>query len=224
VKHAHLKIAGLQYLKSIRVFQKVDESEWEKLAIEIPVKVTPMVRLERPMEISISVGIKGVGVPQDLKPALDNIREYAPLVKVLGFTSVECFVRWDLLEPQPGVFDFSHYDRIVEEISKYDLKWYPILVITSAYALPTWYYKSESNIPFTCLEHGQANQSPSIWNTANRSHVSRVMKAFGEHYETMGVLEAVRLGPNACSQWLVGGRLVCAERFSRVSNRTICND
>lgn len=195
-KNAHLKIAGLQYLKSLRVFPQIDRLEWDSLAAEVPVEVTPMVNLERPMEISSSVGVMGVGVPQDLKNALDNMREYAPLAKTLGFTSAECFVRWDLLEPSPGVFDFSHYDRIVDEIVRYGLKWYPNLVVTSAFALPPWYYESESNVGFTCLEHRETNQSPSIWNSATRDHVSRVLKAFGEHYEPMGVLEAVRLGPS----------------------------
>ena len=195
-KNAHLKIAGLQYLKTIRAFSRVEEEEWVSRAAEVPVEVTPMVKLKRPMEITCTVGIEDVGDPPSLENSLNNIREYAPVAKVLGFTSVECFVRWDLLEPRPGEFDFSHYDRIVEAIVRRGLKWYPNLVITSAFALPPWYFENQEDFGFTCLEHGLGNQVPSIWNAANREHVSRVLKAFGEHYEPMGVLEAVRLGPS----------------------------
>ncbi|MCB9769449.1 MAG: family 14 glycosylhydrolase [Candidatus Omnitrophica bacterium] len=195
-RNPHLKIVGLQYLKSMRLLTVTQDLEWEELAAAVPIEVTPIVKLERPMEITCTVGIEDVGNPPSLSNSLDNIREYAPLAKVLGFTSIECFVRWDMLEPGPGHFDFSHYDQIVEAIQEYGLKWYPNLVITSAFALPGWYFEDASNLGFTCLEHGESNQVPSIWNSRNRDHVTRVLKAFGEHYEPMGVLEAVRLGPS----------------------------
>ncbi|GMW00105.1 MAG: hypothetical protein AMXMBFR84_12430 [Candidatus Hydrogenedentota bacterium] len=195
-KNPHLKISGLQGLIAIRAYSYVDEAGWKALAASVPISVTPLVQLNRPMAITCTVGIPDEGDPPPLETALDNIREYAPLAKLLGFTSVECFVRWNLIELQPGAFDFSHYDTIVEAIRQRGLKWFPNLVITSAFALPEWYVSSNENVGFQCLEHGDTNQVPSIWNAANLTHVERVLHKFGQHYEPMGVLEAVRLGPS----------------------------
>ncbi len=194
--NVHLKISGLQYLLSLSALQAVSPERWSELQEQIPVQVMAAVHLKRPIRINCTVGIPDVGNPPSLEQSLDNIREYAPLAKVLGFTSVECFVRWDMIEPQQGQFDFSHYDRIVEAIRRYDLKWFPNLVITSAFALPTWYFDSSEYAPFVCLEHETVNQSPNIWNSANLEHVKRVLDAFGAHYGPQGVLEAVRLGPS----------------------------
>ncbi|MBI5093412.1 MAG: beta-galactosidase, partial [Candidatus Hydrogenedentes bacterium] len=195
-EHTHLKIAGLQYVRRMHAFRLVSPKRWKKLQDLVPVDVVPAVRLQRPMRINCTVGIADTGNPPPLEQSLDNLREYAPLAKALGFTSVECFVRWDMIEPRRNRFDFSHYDRIVEALRRYDLKWFPNLVITSAFALPSWYFESGEYAPFRCLEHGEMNQSPNIWNPVNREHVSRVLHAFGAHYGPMGVLEAVRLGPS----------------------------
>lgn len=195
-RHPHLTVSGLQGLRAIRMHDAVSEDEWSRAEASVPVHVTPMVSLRRPMFITCTVGIPDTGYPPSRDAALNNIREYAPLAKVLGFTSIECFVRWDLIEPRPGEFNFAHYDAIVETIRRYDMKWYPNLVITSAFALPQWYYESREYHGMRCLEHGDVNQVPSIWNPANEAHVDRVLKAFADHYAPTGVLEAVRLGPS----------------------------
>ncbi len=192
----NLKIAGLQGLKRMQACPSFSEEEWKRARDSVPVLVEPMVRLSRPMEIHATVGIPDIGNPPPLEVALDHIREYAPLARLLGFTSVECYVRWDLIEPQPGKFDFRHYDLLVDAIRRRGLRWFPNLVITSAYALPSWHFESRENQGMICLEHGEVNQVPSIWNPANRAHVSRVLREFAGHYAPMQVLEAVRLGPS----------------------------
>lgn len=194
--HPHLRIAGLQGLVAIRAYSAVDEARWTALAADVPLLVEPMLTLHRPMQLNCTVGIPDTGDPPSLETALNNIREYGPLARLMGFTSAECFVRWNLIEPTPGQFDFTHYDTIVEALTARGLKWFPNLVVTSAFALPTWYLESKENVGFKCLEHGEENTVPSIWNGGNLRHVERVLKAFGEHYEPMGVLEAVRLGPS----------------------------
>ncbi len=194
--HVHLRIAGLQYLRSVEATRDISDDTWRQAAEGVPERVTPMVTLQRPIALTCTVGIPDVGNPPSLETALANIREYAPLAKLLGFTSVECFVRWDLIETQPGVFDFSHYDAIVDAIRRHDLKWYPLLVVTSGYSLPPWFFESEENVPLVCLEHGEPCHVPSIWNPANEKHVAKAINAFAAHYEPTGILEAVRLGPS----------------------------
>lgn len=194
--HPHLKIAGLQGLIAIRAFDQIDAARWKELADAVPRLVEPMLTLQRPMQINCTIGIPDTGDPPSLEVALDNIREYGPLARLMGFTSAECFVRWNLIEPAPGRFDFTHYDTIVEALTARGLKWFPNLVITSAFALPEWYLAENAEGGFKCLEHDEENAVPSIWNRDNLAHVERVLKAFGDHYEPMGVLEAVRLGPS----------------------------
>ncbi|MCC6487656.1 MAG: family 14 glycosylhydrolase [Candidatus Hydrogenedentes bacterium] len=194
--NVHLRVAGLQFLRSIPAYESLSETQWQEAADSVPVTVSPIVQLKRPFELTCTVGIPDVGNPPSLQTALDNIREYAPLAKLLGFNSIECFVRWDLLEPRPGEFDFTHYDTLVKAIRRYDLKWYPLLVVTSGYSLPVWYFESAENTGLVCLEHGESCHVPSIWNPANEKHVVRVLQAFAKHYEPSGILEAVRLGPS----------------------------
>jgi hypothetical protein len=207
-KHPHLKIAGLQYLKGIRAFPRLAEDAWKASQDSIPHPVEPMVRLGNPMEVVCSAGIVLTADEDSRRQSIDNLRELAPLARVLGFTSIEAYVRWDILEPQPGQFDFSHYDALVEEIRRHDLKWFPLLIVGSAYALPKWFKDSPEDAGFVCLEHGLSNSIQSIWSPFHQKHVTRVLQAFGQHYEPMGVLEGVRLGPSGNfgeSQYPAGG-------------------
>ncbi|MBX3178423.1 MAG: beta-galactosidase [Candidatus Hydrogenedentes bacterium] len=194
--HPHLRIAGLQGLIAVRAYDHIEEDRWRELADAVPVRVEPMLTLDRPMQITCTIGIPDTGDPPSLETALNNIREFGPLARLMGFTSAECFVRWNLIEPAPGHFDFTHYDTIVRAITERGLQWFPNLVITSAFALPEWYLASGEAAGFECLEHGEENAVPTIWNSANLPHVERVLRAFGAHYGPMGVLEAVRLGPS----------------------------
>jgi hypothetical protein len=129
--------------------------------------------------------------------------------KALGMTSIEGYVTWKRLEPhKEGEFDFSFYDAIVHKLAEYELKFFPLLIVGSGYALPDWFISTPDNIGFVCLEHGLENAVQSIWSPAHKRHVERVLKAFGDHYGPMNVLEAVRLGPSGNygeSQYPAGG-------------------
>lgn len=207
-EHPHLRIVGLQYLKSIRVHPKFSSGQWEKVWSSIPKNVKSMVTLRRPMEIVTSGGIDTKRGRETLPTSLKNLRELAPLAKVLGFTSIEAYVRWDFVEPEKGRFDWSHYDAMVEVLQAYDMKWFPLLIVGSAYSLPDWFVESDENIGFVCLEHGIENPIQSIWSPYHAPHVTRFLQAFGKHYEPMGILEGVRLGPSGNfgeSQYPAGG-------------------
>ena len=209
-KHAHLTIGGLRHLVDLRMGPALSPEDWEEVARTIPAKVRPMVTLSRPMELTTTAGVSVLDSGgDDLKASLDAMDEVAPLAKVLGFTSIESYVLWRRIEPvQEGKFDFSFYDGVVKKLKQYDLKWFPLLIVGSAYALPDWFAASPENVGMVCLEHGEANAIQSIWSPWHRRHVTRVLRAFGEHYDGKGVLEAVRLGPSGNfgeSQYPAGG-------------------
>jgi len=202
------QITGLQHLRAMRLYDSVPESYWKELKDSIPKDVTPAVELKRPMQIVCSAGVTVLGTPNDLRNSIDMLKELLPLAKGLGFNGVESYVRWDFVEPTPGKFDWSFYDAVVDEIRKYDLKWFPLLIVGSAYTLPQWFFESEENVGFVCLEHNLSNPIQSIWSPYHKKHVVRFLQAFGKHYEPTGCLLGVRLGPSGNygeSQYPAGG-------------------
>jgi hypothetical protein len=204
-----VRITGLQYLKAIRWLPKPDQAAWLTLRASVPKTVQPMVTLKRPMELVTTAGVDVLGDTSALPASLEALNDLAPLARVLGFTSIESYVTWKRLEPRrEGEFDFTFYDAVVKKLAEYQLKWFPLLIVGSGYALPDWFLESKENAGFVCLEHGLSNAIQSIWSPYHRRHVTRVLQAFGHHYEPMGVLEGVRLGPSGNygeSQYPAGG-------------------
>ena len=209
-KHALLTIGGLRHLVDLRIGPALSPAEWDEVIKTIPAKVTPMVTLTHPMQLTTTAGVSVFEKDgDDLAQSLEAMADLAPLARVLGFTSIESYVLWRRIEPkEEGKFDFSFYDGVIEKLKAYDLKWFPLLIVGSAYALPDWFAASPENVGMVCLEHGQSNAIQSIWSPWHQRHVSRVLRAFGEHYDGKGILEAVRLGPSGNfgeSQYPAGG-------------------
>ncbi|MBX7256930.1 MAG: family 14 glycosylhydrolase [Candidatus Hydrogenedentes bacterium] len=204
-----LAIAGLQALRSIRILPAFSDARWDEVAARVPRKVAPMVTLQRPTDLVTTAGIRVMGTNPNPNDDIAAVRELAPLARVLGFNAIEMYVRWNVLEPEKeGVFDFSYYDSLVSVLQEYDLKWFPLLIVGSAYALPKWFIESNENVGFVCLEHGISNPIQSIWSPYQSRHVTRVLHAFGAHYEPTGTLLGVRLGPSGNygeSQYPAGG-------------------
>ncbi len=204
-----VRVAGMQHLLGVRLLPESPVEAWAAIKASVPKRVTPTVTLRRPMELVTTAGVDVLGDRNTLAQSLDAMNDLAPLARVLGFTSIESYVTWKRLEPErEGGFDFAFYDAIVKRLAEYDLKWFPLLIVGSGYALPEWFIHSEENRGFVCLEHGRTNAIQSIWAASHRRHVTRVLQAFGQHYEPMGVLEGVRLGPSGNygeSQYPAGG-------------------
>jgi len=130
----------------------------------------------------------------DAAPQAHALESSIPALKSLGVTSHECYVRWNLCEPEEGKYDWSVYDRYVDIYKKHGLRWVPFLIIGSAYSLPDWYYKKPGYQGYVCLEHHQESDVQSLWNPTLRRHVSRFIQAFCEHYRNSGVIESILLG------------------------------
>lgn len=207
--NADLSITGLQLLRSIRIQPAYTEEQWSQAVARVPRTVTPMVTLQRPADLVTTAGIRVMGMNPNPQDDIAALRELAPLAKVLGFNAIEMYVRWNVLEPdREGSFDFSYYDSLVSVLQEYGLKWFPLLIVGSAYALPSWFIDSPDNVGFVCLEHGISNPIQSIWSPYHRRHVTRVLQAFGAHYEPANTLLGVRLGPSGNygeSQYPAGG-------------------
>jgi hypothetical protein len=209
-----LVVTGLQYPLRVILKPKQEADYWKRVRKALPrmvssKKVKPLVETPKGMRLVTTTGIDVTGGFEALETSLAEIEEFGPLAKALGMTSIEGYVTWKRLEPnKEGEFDWTFYDAIVKKLKEYDLKFFPLLIVGSGYALPEWFIASKENVGFKCLEHGLENAVQSIWCPTHTRHVERVLKAFGEHYGPMNVLEAVRLGPSGNygeSQYPAGG-------------------
>ena len=88
---------------------------------------------------------------------------------------------WSTLEPQDGVFDFSHIDRVLDAMYKGGIK---VIIGTPTYAVPTWLAKKYPDILATTPQ-GQrqygARQNMDITNEQFRVHAERVIRQLMEH-------------------------------------------
>lgn len=204
---ADIRIEGIQTLVRATL-QDTEPTEAITLAKkQIPLSLTPRLRLSRPMELVTTVGADASD-PSGLDQSLKTMQELAPLAQVLGFNGFESYVKWNFVEPQKDRFDWSFYDALVQEGARYGLRWFPLLIVGSAYSLPDWYFQSPENEGFVCLEHGIGNPIQTIFCENQTPHVRRFLKAFGAHYEPTGRLLGVRLGPSGNygeSQYPAGG-------------------
>lgn len=180
-------INGVEYLHAIFL----DDSE---PVIEPVPKVKPAIQFQDAFQRDINIGADSpLGEEAE---ALASIRNLAPLVRALGFNGIESYVQWNYVEEKRGVYDWSHYDAIVNEIQKYGLKWFPLLIVGSAYSLPAWYHDSKDNVPFECLEHHISYDVQSIFCHFQDSHVQQFLSEFGKHYGESKALLGLRLGPS----------------------------
>lgn len=88
---------------------------------------------------------------------------------------------WSTCEPQPGVFDFSHIDRVLEAAAKRDIA---VIVGTPTYAVPTWLVRMYPDVlaqtPQGPGKYG-ARQIMDIVNPSYRYYAERVIRALIAH-------------------------------------------
>ena len=110
----------------------------------------------------------------------------------IGITSLQSYVVWSRLEPEPGQVTFETYDPVVRQLRKYGLKWLPFLITGPYYATPAW-FRADNGVGAVCLQHGTSVPIQSIWNPALPGAVRHFLGLFRQHYEA-DVIEALNLG------------------------------
>lgn len=182
------RIEGLPWLVSLTL------TENEPPRTPVP-DVPSAIQFRVPSQRVMSAGADADS-PEGIEDALASLRNLLPLARALGFNGIESYVKWGFVERSPGVFDWSYYDAVVDEVQKHGLQWFPLLIVGSAYALPDWFYHSSEHTGYECLEHHITNDIPTIFNSNQDQHVKRFLKEFGKHYANRGILLGVRLGPS----------------------------
>ena len=116
------------------------------------------------------------------------------ILKALSVGSVESYVDWAGVEPQPGQWDWTQWDRQVAVLREAGLKWVPFLIAGPAYATPEWFQRSPDSHVCRCLEHGRDSAVQSIFNPQLRPQIERFLQAFAARYRDGGAIESVLLG------------------------------
>jgi hypothetical protein len=183
-----IRIEGLNYLRAVRL--TTDQPRIEPVPL-----VEPALDFKAPSQRVTTAAGEELS-PDHVADAPAHLRNRLPLVRALGFNGVESYVKWGLVEKTPGVFDWSFYDSVVAELEKYDVKWFPMLVVGAGYALPKWFWDSKDNVRFKCLEHGLEDDTQSIFYPEQAKYARRFLIEFGRHYGGRKALLGVRLGPS----------------------------
>ena len=88
---------------------------------------------------------------------------------------------WSTLEPQEGVYDFTHIDRMLDAAACHHIS---VIVGTPTYAVPTWLVKKYPDI-LAITQNGRERyghrQNMDITNPDYLSHAERVIRVLMEH-------------------------------------------
>jgi len=183
-----IHVVGLDYLHALWVTTEQPKLEYAPL-------VDPAVKFQVDGERVVAAA-GHVQNRAELDEALAGLRNELPMFRALGFNGVETYVRWGWVETQRGVYDWSFYDAIANEIEKHGMRWFPMLLAGSGYALPDWLYESKDNYGFVCLEHGIKHDTQSIFQPFQTEYASRFIREFGARYGDRKMLLGIRLGPS----------------------------
>ncbi len=123
----------------------------------------------------------GVAYYDEYTP-VDRVDEDARMMKAAGITVVRIAEStWGTLERQPGVFDFSHVDRMLAAMHRQGIK---VIVGTPTYAVPTWLARTHPNVlvvtPQGRAEYGR-RQNMDITDPDYRAASERVIVALIDH-------------------------------------------
>ncbi len=160
-----------------------------------PDECNPGFILENFMQLVCSADISPISY-EALDVTIERMKDTCPYIRALGFNGVESYVRWNTIEYNKGTYDWSYYDGIIELAAQYGLKWFPLVIGGSAYALPEWYHDMEGFQGFKCLEHGIANNVPTIFNDHQTPYIINYLHEFGKHYNNNPNVFGCRLGPS----------------------------
>lgn len=88
---------------------------------------------------------------------------------------------WSTVEPQDGVFDFSHIDRVLNAMQQANIK---VIIGTPTYAVPTWLVRKYPDVLATTPQGKNQygpRQNMDIANQDFRFHAERVIRKMLEH-------------------------------------------
>lgn len=114
---------------------------------------------------------------------------------------------WSTLEPQEGVYDFTHIDRMLNAAARHHIS---VIVGTPTYAVPTWLVKKYPDI-LAITQNGRERyghrQNMDITNPDYLSHAERVIRVLMEHVKDVPHVIGYQLDNETKSYGTAGPRV-----------------
>lgn len=114
---------------------------------------------------------------------------------------------WSTLEPQEGVYDFTHIDRMLDVAARHHIS---VIVGTPTYAVPTWLVKKYPDI-LAITQNGRERyghrQNMDITNPDYLSHAERVIRVLMEHVKDVPHVIGYQLDNETKSYGTAGPRV-----------------
>lgn len=114
---------------------------------------------------------------------------------------------WSTLEPQEGVYDFTHIDRMLDAAARHHIS---VIIGTPTYAVPTWLVKKYPDI-LAITQNGRERyghrQNMDITNPDYLSHAERVIRVLMEHVKDVPHVIGYQLDNETKSYGTAGPRV-----------------
>lgn len=114
---------------------------------------------------------------------------------------------WSTLEPQEGVYDFTHIDRMLDAAARHHIS---VIVGTPTYAVPTWLVKKFPDI-LAITQNGRERyghrQNMDITDPDYLSHAERVIRVLMEHVKDVPHVIGYQLDNETKSYGTAGPRV-----------------
>ncbi len=114
---------------------------------------------------------------------------------------------WSTLEPQEGVYDFTHIDRMLDAAARHHIS---VIVGTPTYAVPTWLVKKYPDI-LAITQNGRERyghrQNMDITDPDYLSHAERVIRVLMEHVKDVPHVIGYQLDNETKSYGTAGPRV-----------------
>ena len=114
---------------------------------------------------------------------------------------------WSTLEPQEGIYDFTHIDRMLNAAARHHIS---VIVGTPTYAVPTWLVKKYPDI-LAITQNGRERyghrQNMDITNPDYLSHAERIIRVLMEHVKDVPHVIGYQLDNETKSYGTAGPRV-----------------
>ena len=112
----------------------------------------------------------------------ERLQKDVEMLKAAHFNTVRIAEStWATMEPQPGVFDFSHIDRVLDAMGKAGIG---VIVGTPTYAVPSWMTNTHPEV-LAETKNGKRKPGPrqnmNQFNATYRFYAERAIRALAKH-------------------------------------------
>ena len=114
----------------------------------------------------------------------DRIEQDMAMMKKAGMNTIRIAEStWSTLEPQEGVYDFTHLDRMLSASARYGIE---VIIGTPTYAIPTWLAKKSPDV-LAFTNNGQEiyghRQNMDITNPIYLEHAENIIRTLLKHVQ-----------------------------------------